>query len=462
MSWFWILGVFTSEVRVDGENGSQNIAMAFLYFAKNGDYFNRIPYQHYVLFTSLFLFGIASAILFVSLFIDKIGIKKTVNSFASVFLIGLIGLLLSFGHFNLAVIFAFLTGIGSGIVVVPFMKLSTQWFKPNKISFPIGIYISIGLCGGVLSNFLFVPLSHINISFLQHYSMFKSFVNSKSNGGVPILISIIIVLLFWILSFFIIEKDKLIHKYYSGIYHYGSDIVKVLKKKQNIAIPIIMSFMNLPISVITWSLHSLLFNYYNFNLPSPQTLDAIISLLLIGDIVGSFIIPYIADLLGKRKIIFIITNALLILFTFLLIIKSLSVLSLFFIFFIIGFWCSAQKIGYPMLIEQNKRDYVAPISSWCSMILISNGIIIQNLFTTVYNFYNNHHIDNNHSSVIHLFVITPWMIALIPTTMVFSLFISFFIIETGPKVKNKKLLKLLISDYSFKEKYFSFQNFKSI
>lgn len=436
--WFWTLGTITG-----GINGG---ALASYYYAHSTA--NPIADHSFTALTSLFLIGNVFSLLFVALLVDRFPIKRVLNAFTFLFILGILGLFLSYGNVNAAIFFAFLSGFSAGSCVVPFLKLANQWFEPKNLSFPIGLYIAIGLFGGIAINFLFTPLSKIIISSNSNHGIFAPFDFHEPNtpvqsGGLPFLLLVIFISIIFLLTFFVREKKSLIKKYYIGIPHYGYNVVKTLKKPQNILVPLIIGLMNLPVSVIVWSIHSTIFAVYYHNI-SPSEGNNIISLLLIGNVIGSFVVPYLADYVGKRKELLIISNVILIAITFLIIIKSLTIAPLFIIYFLVGFFCSAQNIGYPMIIEQNSHEYIPTANSWNSMILLSVGAIIQNIFTTIHSAQPiDPHGSGNHT-------IPVWLLALIPILMVIPLVLSFLLIETGPKGKNPDKLKRLQSSYNFK------------
>lgn len=436
--WFWILATFTASISVT--QGS-NPALAQLFYSTSGG--NQLSGSQLTVFTSLFLIGNVFTVIPVALFVDRFSIRRVINIFLIVAIISLIGLLLSFQNYPLACFFAFLMGVSAGVCVVPFLKIAFQWFKPKDVAFPIAFFISIGLFGGIVLNFIATELTKVH--FTESNSIFGILPGSANrSGGFIILLTIIMEIVVFFLSLFVVEKERLIKKHYIGLEKYGNNLVKALKKPQNISIPLIIGLMNLPVSVIVWSLHTQVFIYFG-DRGSSSTQNFIISTLLIGNFIGSFVFGYISDWIGKRKPLLIVANIILTAITFLLLIRHLSPNELFVVFFLIGFFCSAQNIGYPMLTEQNHAEISATENSWNSMILLSCGAIIQNVFSSIAG-----SLPGNENAIT---AIPTWLLALIPILMIIPIFLSFTIVETGPKNKNKKALEFIINTYSFKETF---------
>ena len=111
------------------------------------------------------------------------------------------------------------------------------------------------------------------------------------------------------------------------------------------------------------------------------TASNVISLILLGSMVGCPLLGWISDTMGRRKPIMVIgALGALLAFTPLLLKCALSVMELCVLFFALGFFTSAQVIGYPLIAESNSVRHTGVATGVAAIIIMSVGGLGQILF----------------------------------------------------------------------------------
>ena len=397
--WFWLLGTFNLT--------AGGVSILTLKFNISGA---AIP-----LFTSTPLIAEIIAIFLVTYILNKFSIKKFINIFWFIIFLALIGLWLTSNPI-LAFIFVGIIGLFGGLVLLPNIKLSYQWFPPKHASLPISANIALATLGTVFSQFFGKSL--INI-----HSNVKLF-----NGcNFIFFLTAILMFFFWILTFFLKEKKELIgvdHKKFSVFFKI---LGKCLKEKQNWFIIILISIINFPISIFAFGLAS---DYFNHYFSSPVSLDAL-GIMAITTVIGGFIVGKLSDYLGLRKIFLVVGIIAMCIFSCILIIRQLPAYVVIIIFGFMGFFVSLQNIGYPMLAESNAPKKIGIITSFNSVILIGGGAVMQQIFGQIGIAVHYH----NPIVGILVFIIT-----------IIGLILVFFITDTGINAKVKYVPKKDIDD----------------
>jgi len=161
----------------------------------------------------------------------------------------------------------------------------------------------------------------------------------------------------------------------------------------------------------------------------------IASMLFVGIIIGSPIFGIISDKwLAKRKPPMLIGAILSLLFILIIIyIPCENVLYLLILFFILGVTSSAQCIGYPVIIENNKLAYAATATGIGSIIIMGGGAIIKVVYSWVLNYYWNKQTLNK-LPIYSQHAFNSAMLIL-PVAFVLAIFTVLFIHETNCKAK---------------------------
>ncbi len=157
------------------------------------------------------------------------------------------------------------------------------------------------------------------------------------------------------------------------------DIKNVACNIQNWESGICIGLMNLPIFILA-SLWGNLYLMHTAGFTSDQA-SLIISMIFVGEITGAPIIGWISDKLQNRKSVMMLGSILSLAMTLLLLYDALfSIVLLSFLFFLLGFFLSAQVIGYSVIAESNDASVSSTASGFGSSIVNLIGALCQVLF----------------------------------------------------------------------------------
>lgn len=260
----------------------------------------------------------------------------------------------------------FLAGIGGGFCFLSCMRLASHWFETRRLGLVIGLVVTMAMTGGMVAQLPFTWLSE-NLGW-RHTLLIDAFFG--------LLIFFAIYALVWDKPGEKIAKDLSFHHPLS---HYFHNFKKVFTRKHNWYCGIYASFMDLPIFLLggLWGIQYL---DHVFNLTENQAATAT-TLLFLGSIIGCPVIGQISDHSGERKSIMLISGFICLGLILLLMMKVLSsFIAISSIFFLLGFFTSAQVLSYPLIAEHNPLEITATATSIVSISCVLGGAVFQPLF----------------------------------------------------------------------------------
>ena len=182
------------------------------------------------------------------------------------------------------------------------------------------------------------------------------------------------------------------------------NFLKALSNRQNWLAGLYTSCLNLPIMVLCalWGASYLKIVHH---LPE-MAASNVVSLILVGSIIGCPLVGWFSDKLGRRKPLMIAgaVATILIVMPFL----SGAVLSkttLSVLFFALGVVTSTQVISYPMVAESNHRGNTGAATGVASIIIMGGGGVAQVLFGSLMQ----HHAANSTIYTVADYQFALWM-----------------------------------------------------
>lgn len=262
----------------------------------------------------------------------------------------------------------FIQGAGSAMSLLIVLRLGSQFFPRHAASI-IGFMISIGLLGGVFSENFFVWI--VNTQYWR----------------LAVLLNGLLGLLILILSLFCLRepprskqvRKKIRYSRYAKLVCY--QLRKVLNKSQNLKCGLYIGLMNLPVFVLA----TLWGNLYLKKVKSLGSVEAgfIISLIFVGELVGSPILGWLSDRISSRLIPMKVSAVIAFLCASMIIFFIHTPWLIAVIFFLIGFFISAQVMVYPLIIESNEPKIASTASGFGSLISNLVGALAQGCFGIV-------------------------------------------------------------------------------
>lgn len=256
--------------------------------------------------------------------------------------------LLSIAHsFEWAAAFRFLTGIGSAFCFLSVIRLASRWFPANRMALVTGIVVTIAMLGGFVSQ---APMT-----MLVHAVHWRTALQIDAAFGV----------LFFVLIFIFVkdypENQAAIHFTEQQLIQetgYFQTLRMAFLRLQNWIAGMCVFLLNLPVGLLggLWGISYLMHTHDISKIHASE----ISSMLFIGTLVGAPIVGFISDkILLRRPPLFVGALVSLCLVLAVMFLPQLSFYPLFALFFLIGFFTSAQIIGYPLVAENSKRMITA-------------------------------------------------------------------------------------------------------
>src|SRR3990167_8864632 len=306
-----------------------SVGMFFFYEYIQMTIFNSIPKQLLTSFhISAFSLGKLAACYFLmqiillfpaGILLDRFSVKNIVVIAMSISIIGT--LLFSTAHsFYIAAFARLLSGVGGAFAFLSCIKLASQ-LLPKKLALAIGLLVTLAVFGGFIAQAPF--------AFLVAHTSWRLAIRILSCVGILILINII-------MSIQNIKEHisntKTIRKIFS-------EIKMTLTNTQTLLSGIYISLMNFPVCILGALWGGLyLQETRHFN----NILATFIALMLFTD---------------TQNIYYLST-----------------------LFLLLGIVSSAQCIGYPVIVENNKIEFAATATSVASVIIMGGSALVKILF----------------------------------------------------------------------------------
>lgn len=256
----------------------------------------------------------------------------------------------------------FLTGIGGTFCLLSAVRLATRWFPPQRMALVIGLIVTMAMTGGVVAQ-----------------TPFTWAVDTIGWRHTLILDGILGLFFISIIAFVVrdyppgyeIEHEQ--HLGYLSEMGFVKSLKLALSNFQNWLGGLYTSLLNLPIFLLGGLWGSL----YLVQVHGLNRIHAsfVTTMIFIGTIIGAPVVGWLSDRIGLRRSPMIIC-AILSLIVILLIMyyPHLTLLPSMALFFLLGFFTSAQIISYPLIAESNPRALTGTAEGMASVLIMLGGI----------------------------------------------------------------------------------------
>lgn len=267
-----------------------------------------------------------------------------------------------------ALICRFLTGIGSAFCFLACVRLASRWFSASRMASATGIIVTFAMTGGMIAQ---TPLTLL----IEHFD-WRTAIQLDAFLGIIIFVIILLLVKDYPVGSELMEKEHQNRLKKMGIF---GCMRTAYFQIRNILCGLYASLMNMPIVI----LGAMAGGIYLMQADHMSRLDAsyATSLLFIGALIGAPVAGWISDYF-QRKRSFMIMGTLLSLgiMWMLLYQHSLSVFSVWTLFFLLGLVTSTQILSYPMVAENNPHELTATAVSVVSIMTQGGPFLYQNLF----------------------------------------------------------------------------------
>jgi len=270
--------------------------------------------------------------------------------------------------FQVAALGRFVVGVGASFCFLSCIRLASRWFPPSKMAFVTGIVVTMAMLGGLVAQ---TPLAKL-----------ASMVGWRNAVYTDVALGLVVTFL---IMMFVQDrppnskKEEEAAKIHLKTMGFWSSVKLVLINKNNWLGGLYTSLMNFPIFILgaLWGMPYLM-QVHHFSILQASYAT---TMLFVGVIFGSPAFGYFSDHLGKR-ILPMILGAIVSLFVilYLMYVPNLSLPTVLFLFFLIGFVTSSQVLSYPTIAELNPISLTSTAVSVCSMTIMLSGVLCQPFF----------------------------------------------------------------------------------
>lgn len=262
----------------------------------------------------------------------------------------------------------FLVGIGASFCFLSCLRLASRWFPPKRMALVTGVVVTMAMLGGFVAQSPMV--------FLTKMVGWRNAI--LLDAGLGLVVACII-------AFLVQDRPPGKHdeakadKTKLQTLGLWRSIKLVVFNPNNWLGGLYTSLLNSPVFLLggLWGMHYLIQVHHL----TPVQASYATSMFFVGVILGSPAFGWFSDYIGRRCLPMIF-GAILSLIVVLVLIytPNLSLTSLIFLFFLIGFTTSSQVLTYPAIAELNPIALTGTALSVASLTIMFSGVVLLPLF----------------------------------------------------------------------------------
>lgn len=253
----------------------------------------------------------------------------------------------------------FLTGISGAFCLLSCVRVASRWFPPRRMALVVGLIVTFAMVGGMVAQTPFTLMT------------------DQLGWRHTILIDAIVGTLMLIIMFSIVRDyphgyDKSLEQpHHTTDLRFWQSILLVAKNTQNWLGGIYTCLMNLPIFIIGAMWGSLYLVQVHHLTRADSSI--VTSMIFLGTIIGSPLIGWFSDRIGRRRMPMIVTAIISLALIMLFMYARLNFIELCILTFIIGLVTSAQIISYPLIAESNALALTGSAEGLASTLIMAGG-----------------------------------------------------------------------------------------
>jgi MFS family permease len=325
-------------------------------------------------------------------------------------------------HLWVAQIGRFLVGFGSAFAFVGVLKLATIWLPPQKFAMISGLTTTLGTIGGIVGNLLLTKLVTAQ--------------GWRAASNITVIAGIVLTVFM-----FLTLRDRGKYQYRADVNHQENSFksvllgfLKIIGNWQIWMVGIMGCMMYIPTSAFAelWG-NPYLREVYHF---SPEQAAQAISMIFLGWAIGGPLMGWLSDRIGQRRLPMTFGSALAaLLLAIVLYVPGVSATAVYIIFFIFGFFSSAQVIVFAVGREISPVRSAGTAVALTNMFVMIGGVLFQPLIGKVLDMYWSGQMVNG----VRVYSTSNFQLALsiLPIGLLLTVVLSFFLRETHCRVVNE-------------------------
>ncbi len=304
------------------------------------------------------------------------------------------------------------TGVGGSFCFLSNIRLASRWFPPQRLALVIGCIVTFAMLGGMVAQ---TPLS-----LLVDYMGWRHALRWDAAAGLLMLLIIAMVVKDYPRNY---VKD---HDSHQSNIPLLQMIWLSVKNTQNWLSGLYTSLMNLPIFLLgaMWG------GIYLVQIHHLSRTDSslVTSMLFIGTIMGSPFMGWLSDHLERRRRPMVIAAVVsLIVMLAVMYLPNLSLWPLLGLFFLLGFFTSAQIISYPLIAESNTPALTATAEGLAATLIMAGGFL-----QPVFGYFMERHWNHEMQDGLPVYAWSDFQtgMMIMPMAFVLAFFVSLVVRET--------------------------------
>lgn len=325
--------------------------------------------------SAMYFYANALCLLPAAIILDRFSTKKAILFATLLCSASIFGFTLS-DSLHFSELCRFTEGMGAAFVMLSCMRLASRWFPSNRLAFVTGIIITIAMMGGVVAQTPLILLKeYFNQAPLFGLEGWQNALLCDSLLGI-IIAGIIFIFVQDYPPNYHQEKEKQKNQLKQlGLY---ASFKKTWGYPYNWLCAFYAASLNFPIYLLGAIWGVLFLTGQNHFSEAEASLST--SMLFVGSIVGAPIIGWFSDTIKRRRLPMLLC-AIATLIIVLIIMKSqVSYIPMAGLFFILGFFTSAQILSYPLVSEMNPIALNSTSVSIISSLIMLSGAFGQPFF----------------------------------------------------------------------------------
>ena len=260
----------------------------------------------------------------------------------------------------------FLIGIAGAFGLLIPLRLASRWFPSDKMALVSGLIVTVGFFGAMVSQ---SPLV-----WLVNHVGWRAAMQWNAGLGVVLFALMMIV----IQDFPQGVTRKISQEQATSWSFLWYSIKQAVVNRQNWLFGLYTCLLNLPLFV--FAIFGLLYLQQIQHLSESQA-AFIVVVLYFGAMLGSPALGWVSDKMKNRKIPMIVSGLIsLALMLGIMYWNNMNIATIYMLFFLLGFFTSAQVITYPVIAESNAEEIVGSGFGMGSTLIMSGGAILVPLF----------------------------------------------------------------------------------
>lgn len=319
--------------------------------------------------------------------------------------------------YSVAAFGRFLVGAGASFCFLSCIRLASRWFPPQRMAFVTGVVVTMAMLGGLVAQ---TPLEWLT----DYLGSWRQALYLNTGLGVFITIAIIMFVKDRPAGAVADEKSDYEHLKELGLWRC---IKLAALNPQNWLGGLYTSLLNLPVFIIG-GLWGILYLTQVHHITQAQASYAT-TVFFVGVIFGSLAFGWYSDHI-ERRVLPMTIGAILsfIVIAILMYVPHLSLGSIIFLFFLIGFVTSSQVLTYPTIAELNPIYLTSTAVSIDSLCIMASGFIVPPFFGWLMEHSGEHIVENG--VTVYTAQNFQWAMLIIPVAFVLGIVCTFFIRET--------------------------------